>query len=240
MLRDDVWQKIAAPNEMLCGKCTLDRSVAKLGRVTTFADLLPCPFNLFHQPVSWFDVFTHLEGPPQNLAEWRAAGASMTAEQWRAIRKETGLKIDPETAEVTWQYGSGLDPYGLHDLSGEKNDYVRRNCFARAPRSDVWILFGDLPEQVREALWEKHRSHLAAYPTALVPIEVARWPRDADVATIARCILGTSLRVAREQYGSQIADLKRALVESEEACEQLETELRDLRSGLTNLLAEGR
>ena len=96
----------------------------------------------------------------------------MTTEQWRAFRKAAGLKIDPETAEVTWEFGSGLDPYGLHDLSGEKNDYVRRNCFARAPRSDVWILFGDLPEQVREALWEKHRSHLAAYPTALVPIEV--------------------------------------------------------------------
>lgn len=172
MLRDDVWQKIAAPNEMLCGKCTLDRSVAKLGRVTTFADLLPCPFNLFRQPVSWFDVFTQLEGPPWNLAEWRAAGAPMTTEQWRALRKAAGLKIDPETAEVTWEFGSGLDPYGLHDLSGEKNDYVRRNCFARAPKSAVWILFGDLPEQVREALWEKHRAHLAAFPTALVPIEI--------------------------------------------------------------------
>jgi hypothetical protein len=194
MLRDDIWQKIAAPGEMLCGKCMIDRAVERMGRVPTFSDLLPCPFNLFHQPVSWFDLFTRMEGPPQNLAEWRAAGAPMTVEQWRAICKQVGLKIDPETAEVTWQYGSGLDPYGLHDLRGEKNDYVCRNCFARSPASDAWILFADLPEHVREALWEKHKFHLAAFPTAPVAIEIhsarmpgrtprpigqlLRWPRD--------------------------------------------------------------
>ena len=30
---------------------------------------------------------------------------------WLAVRKEAGLKIDPETAEVAWTYGLGDDPY---------------------------------------------------------------------------------------------------------------------------------
>ena len=32
--------------------------------------------------------------------------------QWLAIRKEAGLKLDPETAEVEWCYAQTLDPYG--------------------------------------------------------------------------------------------------------------------------------
>jgi hypothetical protein len=34
-------------------------------------------WNLFHRPHSWFDLFTQMEGPPQNLAEWQAAIADM-------------------------------------------------------------------------------------------------------------------------------------------------------------------
>src|SRR5829696_6712926 len=34
-------------------------------------------------------------------------------EQWLAIRKESGLQIDPLTAEVCWEYGQTLDPYGI-------------------------------------------------------------------------------------------------------------------------------
>ena len=36
-------------------------------------------------------------------------------ERWLAIRKEEGLKIDPETAEVYWSYEQVLDPYGVLD-----------------------------------------------------------------------------------------------------------------------------
>jgi hypothetical protein len=87
----------------------------------------------------------------------------MSEHEQRAIRKEAGLNIDPETAEMTWQHGSGLDPYGLHDLTHEKDDYVQRNYFARSPGSEVWVWFGDLPDKIRDALWEKHKSRLA-YP----------------------------------------------------------------------------
>jgi hypothetical protein len=81
----------------------------------------------------------------------------------RAIHKAAGLNVDPETAEVLWEHGSGLDPYGLHDLSQERDNYIQRNYFARAPGGDVWVWFGDLPDNIRDALWEKHKSHLA-YP----------------------------------------------------------------------------
>jgi hypothetical protein len=37
----------------------------------------------------------------------------MTTEEWLAIRKEAGLKIDPETAEVCWRYARVGDPYGV-------------------------------------------------------------------------------------------------------------------------------
>ena len=37
----------------------------------------------------------------------------MPLDQWLAIRKEAGLKIDPATAEVMWTYGYTLDPYGV-------------------------------------------------------------------------------------------------------------------------------
>ena len=44
----------------------------------------------------------------------KTASEKAEDEQWLAIRREAGLKIDPETAEVDWTYGQTLDPYGVH------------------------------------------------------------------------------------------------------------------------------
>jgi hypothetical protein len=77
---------------------------------------------------------------------------------WLAIRTEAGLKIDPETAEVEWEYAQTLDPYGLDPDLPEECQCVGREYFARSPGSDVWVHFGDLPEATRDALWKKHRS----------------------------------------------------------------------------------
>jgi len=87
--------------------------------------------------------------------------AEMTVEQWLAIRKEAGLKIDPETAEVEWTYAQTLDPYGVDPDLPEECQQVERVYFARSPGSDVWVCFYDLPEATRDALWKKHRSKLA-------------------------------------------------------------------------------
>jgi len=87
---------------------------------------------------------------------------------WLAIRKEEGLRIDPETAEVDWNYAQTLDPYGVLDEweLPKEFDCVGRAYFARAPGSDIWVEFGDLPTETREKLWKKHRRNLA-FPAGL-------------------------------------------------------------------------
>ena len=80
---------------------------------------------------------------------------------WLAIRKEAALKIDPETAEVEWTYAQTLDPYGVDPELPEECRQVGREYFARSPGSDVWVWFGDLPDAIESALWEKHKSKLA-------------------------------------------------------------------------------
>ena len=85
--------------------------------------------------------------------------------QWLAIRKEQAKFIDPETAEVMWIYGPVLDPYGVHQLHPDE-EYVGRLYFARAPASDIWVSFCDLPSSTRDALWQKHGRKLR-FPAGL-------------------------------------------------------------------------
>jgi hypothetical protein len=91
---------------------------------------------------------------------------------WLAIRKEAGLHINPETAEVDWAYAQTLDPYGVEPNLPEECQQIGRAYFARSPGSDVWVHFWDLPAATRDALWEKHKSKLAfpaGLPFALMP-----------------------------------------------------------------------
>ena len=56
-------------------------------------------------------------------------------DQWLAIRKETGLTIDPKTAEVTFYWRYVTDPYGINsDLTDEEKG-VGRAYFVRSPES---------------------------------------------------------------------------------------------------------
>jgi hypothetical protein len=73
-------------------------------------------------------------------------------QQWLAIRKEAGLHIDPETAEVYWDFVHLLDPYGVDLDLPEEYQQIGRDYFARSPGSDVWVWFGDLSEETRNAL----------------------------------------------------------------------------------------
>lgn len=98
-------------------------------------------------------------------------------EQWLAIRKEAGLHIDPETAEVMWQYGQTCDPYGIDPDLPEELQQVGRNYFARSPESDIWVSFDDLPDATRKKLWAKHKDQLA-FPAGLPLI----WTDAADPA----------------------------------------------------------
>jgi hypothetical protein len=91
--------------------------------------------------------------------------------EWLAIRKQAGRKIDPESAEVAWEYGLVLDPYGIHGKLPDELCQVGRIYFARSPGSEIWVEFGDLPDATVHALWEKHRDKLA-FPAGL-PLD---WP----------------------------------------------------------------
>jgi hypothetical protein len=88
--------------------------------------------------------------------------AEKELEEWLAIRKEAGLKIDPETAEVDWSYELTLDPYGIYPELREEYRQVGRERFARSPGSDTWVHFSDLPEATRKVLYEKHSWRLAS------------------------------------------------------------------------------
>jgi hypothetical protein len=79
----------------------------------------------------------------------------MPVEEWLAIRKEAGLKIDPETAVVMWTYAQVLDPYGVYPPPSDECDAVGRAYFARSPKSDIWVCFYDLPIAVSNRLWER-------------------------------------------------------------------------------------
>jgi hypothetical protein len=78
-----------------------------------------------------------------------------TVEEWLAIRKEAGLQIDPETADVYWCHAQILDPYGIDPNLPKEYDQIGRVYFARSPKSDVWVEFNDLPEATIERLRQR-------------------------------------------------------------------------------------
>jgi hypothetical protein len=84
----------------------------------------------------------------------------MMIEQFIASRREAGDRIDPETAEVHWEWRQTLDPYGILPGLPEECRQIGRVYFARAPGSDVWVSFYELPEDTRDKLCEKHGSTL--------------------------------------------------------------------------------
>jgi len=91
----------------------------------------------------------------------RTAAQNAKIEEWLAIRKEEALKIDPETAEVDLAYAPPSDPYGVMDQwesPPELQDFDELGepaFFARAPGSDIWVWFGDLPEEIQDKLSHK-------------------------------------------------------------------------------------
>lgn len=82
-------------------------------------------------------------------------------DRWRALLRIAGQQIDPNTAEVDWIYGLTLDPYGVYPDLPEEYRQVGREYFARAPGTEVWVNFHDLPKGTRERLWARHSRKLA-------------------------------------------------------------------------------
>jgi hypothetical protein len=88
-------------------------------------------------------------------------------EEWLAIRKAEGLKIDSDNAEVDWEYGQILDPYGVYPELPEEFQQVGRVYFVRSPGSGIWVCFYDLPKKTCDALWERINSGKLTFPDPL-------------------------------------------------------------------------
>jgi hypothetical protein len=77
---------------------------------------------------------------------------SITVELFRALMRAIGSQIDPETVKITSWHTEVVDPYGIYPDLPEECRCIGRTCFARAPSSEIWVEFGDLPDATRDAL----------------------------------------------------------------------------------------
>jgi hypothetical protein len=72
-------------------------------------------------------------------------------------RVAAGARIDPATADVWFEYGQVLDPYGELELSPQE-ECVGRMWFARDPVERIAVSFYDLSDAICEALRDKQRA----------------------------------------------------------------------------------
>ena len=82
----------------------------------------------------------------------------LTLEQWLQIRKEEGRKIDPDIAEVSRRSVYVVDPYEVYPNLSEECQCIGRLNFARSSGSDIWVWFGDLPDETVRRLRERGES----------------------------------------------------------------------------------
>jgi hypothetical protein len=77
-------------------------------------------------------------------------------------RRQIGLTIDPATAETMFWYADLYDPYRICDEKMHIGQ-IGRERFARHPDASWrdWVNFDDLPEAIRNALWERDGRKLA-------------------------------------------------------------------------------
>jgi hypothetical protein len=82
-----------------------------------------------------------------------------------AIRDCEALKIDADTAEVTWSYCYPPHPYDVDEDLQEEEQVVGRVYLARRSKSDIWVCFYDLRLRAalgggrafrRWLLWSRH------------------------------------------------------------------------------------
>jgi hypothetical protein len=76
--------------------------------------------------------------------------------EFLAQRRQAGLQIDAETAEIEWGSGNIQDPYGIGE-DPEGMGCSGKLLFARAPGSDVWVYVEELPKTTAKALLERIR-----------------------------------------------------------------------------------
>ena len=92
------------------------------------------------------------------LERLEAAMATPESKEWLATRKEIGRQIDPDAAEVIWQFEPVLDPYQVCKDLPDQLQLVGREYFARSLETEVWVSFDDLPKSSRDQLWRRIRA----------------------------------------------------------------------------------
>ena len=92
------------------------------------------------------------------LEQLEAAIAAPEHKEWLASRKEIGRQIDPDAAEVTWQFEPVLDPYRICKDLPDQLQLAGREYFARSLDAEVWVSFDDLPKSSRDRLWRRIRA----------------------------------------------------------------------------------
>ena len=143
---------VAAPDHVAGAVATLDEAIEHRSEKRATGSEAPAPTTVFE---------ALFPGYPKKTASEIAENAA-EIERWLAIRKEEGLKIDPETAEITWNHGYTLDPYGVLELPEELRQ-IQRLYFARRPGSDIWVESADLPDETQDRLWDRP-SRKPAFP----------------------------------------------------------------------------
>jgi hypothetical protein len=112
---------------------------------------------LIEQELQEYLVACGDEAPHESelYADWCEANpVSPEVQLFLAGREREGALIDPESAEVCWQYGSTLDPYCVYDLPAQFTQ-IGREYYARRPGSDIWVSYIDLPPETLRRLREK-------------------------------------------------------------------------------------
>ena len=79
----------------------------------------------------------------------------LSVEEWLAVRRAEAKFIEPATAELFWNWGDIVDPYGTDTDFPEEHKCLDRLYFARRPGRDIWVCFFDLPNDVRDELWQR-------------------------------------------------------------------------------------
>jgi hypothetical protein len=94
----------------------------------------------------------------------KTAAEKAEIERRLTVVKEEAFKIDPDTAEIHHSHTRYFDPYNVLDeweLPEELQEasYYDWVSFARAPGSDIWVEFHDLPCETRERLLERLKTN---------------------------------------------------------------------------------
>jgi hypothetical protein len=114
-----------------------------------------CRFHGVKGLVEWHEMPDSPKSEVEPLGSTTRVMSEEERENVREVRRQAGLLIDPSTAEVTCWFTQVMDPYGIEPDLPEEYQCIGREYFARAPESDIWVCFDDLPKPCRDALREK-------------------------------------------------------------------------------------